>query len=514
MHVCTLQSHHVLCCHSSCSFQVEKDVLFDADVRAYPAYIAEYLVAPAQRQMRRPSCFIDARDSRVVFSWNALTTRSACSASGTGGNRKIGKIRYGKFPQCLNLKRENGSCYLENKYVKVIDNNFSKRLSDPSAPAASYNCDEIDDEINGAYSPLLDALFYGTAVGRMFEDWYGTSPLDDTIVLRVHYGVNDDNAYWYNGECIFGDGDGVKSYPFVSMDIVGHEIGHGVTEQNSNLLYGFQSGAVNEAFSDMTGETAEAYLDTPDWVIGNDLFVGRNPLRYLDHPEKDGWSISHADDYTDFMDVHLTSGVYNRAFYLLVQEQGLPIKEAYHVFLLANQVYWHHSPTYNQAACDIMKAAYDRGLDGKKFRRAFSAVGVETCDLKDHVVGLRNGEVYSHIEVSRTISPTFFFALYGHGLEKSITVNATSQEGDVSIILSNKTWGEEGEGKNYAEGNGTVYFQLPVNPPQHITISLTTTSDKVLKDVTLVAVITCRNLYPDDHPRIKRYCLRDGSQGN
>ena len=276
-------------------------------MKAYLAYTAQYLAVSWDGKSRRPTCVIDARNSNVVLSWDALANCTDCSASGTGGNLKIGKIRYGEFHKCLNLRRENGSCYLENKYVKVIDNNFSWQQSNPSEPAASYNCDEINDEINGAYSPLLDALFYGTVVGRMFEDWYGTSALDDPIVLRVHYGFNQVNAWWNGRECVFGDGNGVEFYPFVSMDIVAHEIAHGVTEQNSNLLYRYQSGAVNEAFSDMTGETAEAYLDTPDWVIGNDLTVGRNPFRYLDDPEKDNRSISHTDDYTSSMNVHLTS---------------------------------------------------------------------------------------------------------------------------------------------------------------------------------------------------------------
>ena len=154
-----------------------------------------------------------------------------------------------------------------------------------------------------------------------------------------------------------------------------------------------------------------------------------------------------------------------------------------------------------------MKAAYDRGLDGAKFRRAFRAVGVETCDVQDHVVSLRNDEEYSNIQVSTTVSPTFYYAL--SGLEESISVYATSQEGDVYITLSSTTWGEEDEEEVevYAEGYETVHFDLPFNPPKHITVSLTTFSTKELKDVVLGLQGTCSMQYvPEMASWIDPYC--------
>ncbi|MBO0200937.1 M4 family metallopeptidase, partial [Vibrio alginolyticus] len=83
-----------------------------------------------------------------------------------------------------------------------------------------------------------------------------------------------------------------------------HEVSHGFTEQNSNLIYSGQSGGINEAFSDMAGEAAEFYSrGSNDWKVGFD--IRKSPtgaLRYMDNPPLDGRSIDHASQYVSGMD--------------------------------------------------------------------------------------------------------------------------------------------------------------------------------------------------------------------
>ena len=484
-------------------FQVDYVIFTDEDTTAYRGNVAQYLVAPPHALQHRPSCLIDARHHSVLHSWDALDTCTDCRITGTGGNLKIGKIRYGNLQQCLDLRREDGLCYLENKYVRVLNNNFTYNLTDDAGPGdtpvASYNCDEIDDQVNGAFSPLLDAAFYGTAVGRMFEDWYGLLPFGEATVFRVHYGVNQLAAFYNGYECTFGDGDGQRYHPLVTLNIVGHEVAHGFTERNSGLYYYQQWGGIDEAFSDMTGEVAEAYLAEADWLIGSDAVMGSGPpFRFFEHPEKDNHSISHADNFTDFMDVHYSSGVYNRAFFLLVNEHSIPIKDAYHAFLYANMLYWHHMSNFDHAACDVLKAAYDLGQDGAPYRLAFAQVGVKTCNVEDHVVGLRKGEVYSNITVSRCASPTFVFSVPGQFAE-SVTVSANSSGGEVNVTLSDRVWGSEDQAVLvYAQGQGSTSFEVPVNVSLHLTITLTTDADTPLKDVTLEATFTCVSEFTPD----------------
>src|SRR5690606_24866193 len=138
--------------------------------------------------------------------------------------------------------------------------------------------------------------------------------------LKVHFGSNYENAFWYNNAMYFGDG-GTYFYPLVSLDVTAHEVSHGYTEQNSDLDYENMPGGINEAFSDIAGEAVEFYSrGSNDFLIGAD--IAKHPglggaLRFMEDPTLDGASIADALEYYDGLDVHFSSGVYNRAFFLL-----------------------------------------------------------------------------------------------------------------------------------------------------------------------------------------------------
>src|SRR5262249_52904048 len=95
----------------------------------------------------------------------------------------------------------------------------------------------------------------------------------------VHYGKNYDNAFWDGKRMIFGDGDRVTFNRFtISVDIMGHELTHGVTQYESNLIYWGQTGALNESISDVFGSLVKQFqlqhsADQADWLIGEGLLV-------------------------------------------------------------------------------------------------------------------------------------------------------------------------------------------------------------------------------------------------
>ena len=113
--------------------------------------------------------------------------------------------------------------------------------------------------VNGAYSPLNDAHYFGNVVFNMYSGWYNTAPISQKLRMRVHYSNNYENAFWDGSQMTFGDGASTF-YPLVSLDVSSHEVSHGFTEQNSGLRYAGQSGGINEAFSDMAGEAAEYFM--------------------------------------------------------------------------------------------------------------------------------------------------------------------------------------------------------------------------------------------------------------
>lgn len=148
---------------------------------------------------------------------------------------------------------------------------------------------------------------------------------------RVHYGNNYNNAFW-DDSCFcmtYGDGDGTQLGPLVSLDVAGHEMSHGVTSKTAALTYSGESGGLNEATSDIFGTLVEFYAgnssDTGDYLIGEKIVrsgFGRDALRYMDKPSKDGSSADSWSSSVGNLDVHYSSGVANHFAYLLAEGSG------------------------------------------------------------------------------------------------------------------------------------------------------------------------------------------------
>jgi Zn-dependent metalloprotease len=199
------------------------------------------------------------------------------------------------------------------------------------------------------------------------------------ILSRVHFGNDYVNAYWSAAcQCVtYGDGDGVTASPLVSIDIIAHELTHGVTAATADLIYTGQSGGLNESMSDIFATAVEFYAadfcDTiPEYWAGEDVWTPEIPgdaLRYLDDPTRDGRSIDHYDDYTPGMDVHFSSGLANHVFYLLSEGgphastgelvTAIGRDQAEQVFYLALTGYMTPETNFAGAKQATMQAAID-----------------------------------------------------------------------------------------------------------------------------------------------------------
>jgi Zn-dependent metalloprotease len=174
----------------------------------------------------------------------------------------------------------------------------------------------------------------------LYWDAYGRNSLDGQgmrLDSTVHYQKNYDNAFWNSHEMVYGVGDGDLFNRFtVAVDVIGHELTHGVTQYTSNLNYSNQSGALNESISDVFGSLvkqrkAGQSAAQADWLIGAGLFTSRVKgvaLRSMREPGsayndpilgKDPQP-AHMRDYVQTLDdnggVHINSGIPNHAFFL------------------------------------------------------------------------------------------------------------------------------------------------------------------------------------------------------
>ncbi len=319
----------------------------------------------------RPIVILDAMTGGVIKQWENL--QHALVGTGPGGNLKTGQYEYGTNFGYNDVSQSGSTCTMSNANVKTVNLNHGTSGS----TAFSYSCPRNTvKSINGAYSPLNDAHYFGNVVFNMYQAYMAAPPLTFQLQMRVHYSNNYENATWNGSAMTFGDG-ATTFYPLVSLDVSAHEVSHGYTEQQSALIYSNQSGGMNEAYSDIAGEAAEYFKDgTNDFLVGAQIFKGNGALRYMANPPQDGRSIGNAADYTSGMDVHHSSGVYNKAFYLLATKAGWNTKTAFQVFARANRDYWTSSSTFNQGACGVQTAAGDLGFSVADVTAAFTSVGV------------------------------------------------------------------------------------------------------------------------------------------
>lgn len=276
--------------------------------------------------------YIDATKGRVLFFYNDVKTAGPVSGSGTG-------------------------YYSAGTTVNAWYNNITYQMRDTTRTSTG-GPEVVTDDEDGA-SPSEDAnnnwsdlttsprhqnqgaevdthRFVGNAVDY-YQTVHGRNSIDGSgcdVPSTVHYLTDYDNAYWNGSRLLICDGSGAApGFDYLCTDdIVAHELTHGVTQHTCNLQYLNESGALNEAFSDIM-----AAFVTGNWLIGEDCWLsGTAPaMRNMTDPNNggqydpndpinsvlDGHQPSHYDDlYTgtsDYGGVHINNGIINHLFYLL-----------------------------------------------------------------------------------------------------------------------------------------------------------------------------------------------------
>lgn len=374
-------------------------VYVDNKNKAHWVYLVSFVVKPVNAMIEKPTFILDAISFKVYEQWNDIQTLDNVLGGGFGGNQKMGKLVYDGLSNNLSklaMQRDPSThvCYLKNADVTV--KNVSKKDA-----ISQFQCNVLDNQhdniywsaelssTNGAYSPDNDALYIGKVIKEMYQLWYGVPVLTENgkpmmLNMRVH--ENIENAYWDGSQMTFGDG-GSMFYPLVSLGVGAHEVSHGFTQQHSNLFYQLQSGGINESFSDMAAQAAEYYSSGHNtWQIGPEIIKGNGALRYMDEPTKDcngkapgsSCSISHVKDYRFGLNVHYSSGVFNKMFYLVATAPGWNAKKAFDIMVQANQYYWTQTSNFNKAACGVIKATKDLHYPIDAVTSAFKTVGIDT----------------------------------------------------------------------------------------------------------------------------------------
>jgi Zn-dependent metalloprotease len=242
------------------------------------------VAAGGQRPIRE-MVLVDALDGSVPLHFNTIDTAAAARdrATYTMGGSDV----YASLPGTL--------------------------VCDEADPA----CAAGDTDARSAHQYAGDTYdYYLSRLGRDGIDGAGM-----TIVSSVHFGVGYQNAFWNGVQMVYGDGFSAAD------DVVGHEIAHGVMEKTANLFYFWESGAINESYSDVFGELIDqgngSGSDGPSdrWYVGEDI-PGIGSIRNMANPPEfgDPDRIGSPNYFKGFFDnggVHINSGVSNKAAYLM-----------------------------------------------------------------------------------------------------------------------------------------------------------------------------------------------------
>src|ERR1043165_8752037 len=216
-------------------------------------------------------------------------------------------------------------------------------LSDAKVVRTEDGAAASDDAVNRAFEGFGNTRdFYRAVFDRNSIDGHGMR-LDG----YVHRGTRYNNAFWNGEAMVFGDGDNRIFTDFTkSLDVIAHELTHGVNQHSAGFEYHNQSGALDESCADVFGSLVKQWVlkqtaAQADWLIGVEVFtpdIGADALRSLKAPGtaydnallgKDpqpdhmrNFAVMTDDEDNDFGGVHINSGIPNKAFYLVATNIG------------------------------------------------------------------------------------------------------------------------------------------------------------------------------------------------
>jgi len=395
-------------------------------VRAHLAYHIRMDLENGARETRHDDFLIDAHTGAILKAWSSLLTlRKGVPAVTTGHSQYSGEVRLGSLavdqvfvlsdPTRNNLATRNLGGRTSGKGVLF------------TSPAPVWGDGQNYDDGRGPRSvngqtAAVDAHFGLQTTWDFYRNILGRNGIDGKgrpAYNLVHYDHAYDNAFW-NDKCFcmtYGDGENFRT--LTAMDVVGHEVSHGLCHATADLGYMGENGGLNEANSDIFGTMISFYAKgargqgsrIPDvgarWSIGFDLQTASfpHPLRFMIKPSLDGFSPDAWSPDLDDLDVHFSSGPMNRAFYFLAQGasarrtedsysaflpkgmDGIGNDKALRIWWRALSVYLTQASRYVDARSGALQAAEDLyGQDSPEVwavRRAFKAINVGRTEPRE-----------------------------------------------------------------------------------------------------------------------------------
>jgi Zn-dependent metalloprotease len=280
----------------------------------------------ADQTPSRLHTIVDANTGATLASWDEIVN------DGTGNGLYVGTVGIGTTAGPPWVMRDS-----VGNYTTDLSGQGNGTGSDIPGIAGTTFTDTDNVWGNGSNSDRasagVDAQYGAEKTFDYFNNVQGRNGIWNTGVgarSRVHYGNGYVNAFWDGTQMTYGDGAN-NAHPLTEIDVAGHEMTHGVTENTAGLVESGEAGGLNEATSDIFGTAVEWYAnnpsDTPDYNIGELININGDgtPLRYMDRPSRDGLSPDCWSSTLGNQDPHYSAGPLNHWFYLASEGSGAKV---------------------------------------------------------------------------------------------------------------------------------------------------------------------------------------------
>jgi len=325
---------------------------------------------------------IDAKTGEIIIKYSNINYEKLTIGHGIGyhgGQYKLPTTEY------------NGFFYLyDEKKIRPVNQYTHDSSIGGYIPSDNDNFWDFDGVLVNLHAFLGWTYDYYYQVHKR----NGINDYNLDIIAIVHDSDSLDNAYWDGNKKMmyFGDPYYSSYHTAAALDVIAHEYSHGVTQFNSNLVYRYQSGALNESFSDIMGTAVEFYwqsegkgFNKADWVVGEDMYPNYssyNYMRSLSNPNSKNCVFGGAypchlsqeyylpcTEWGDWGGVHVNMTIYSHAYYLLAhggtnkvskkKVSGIGIDKATQIFYRAWVYYLTQTSTFWHAASALGQSAWD-----------------------------------------------------------------------------------------------------------------------------------------------------------
>lgn len=397
-----------------------------------------------------------------------------------------------------------------------------------------------------AFKAAVSAHDYAGAVYDFYKNLFSRNSLDNngmSIISTVHYGSSYNNAFWDGSQMVYGDGDG-STFTYLSgdLDVVGHEMTHGVTERTANLNYENQSGALNESMSDILGVLIETYgkynvknggtwtFSSGDWLVGDEVYTPgtsgdalrslTNPTLYDQPDNMSNYQNLPNTEAGDWGGVHTNSGIPNKAGYLVVQAIGC--EKTAKIYYRALTSYMTSTTDFLGARNYLVQAATDLYGAGSAevtaVNNAFNSVGIvqfsDTYEPNGTIAqayAVTSGTTYNSYITSSSDIDYYKLTTSAAG---TINVTLSNLPGDYDLYLVNSSGTTLAKSENGSTSSETINYSASAAGTYYIKVigynGAYSTSTAYAMKPTFTGGSSSGDLYEPNNSTTQAYAISSG----